>query len=166
VREVIHAISQLGEVCGVPETGERCAGELSRRLERVLGRITSRGRPLVLVQINLRPIMTVNKNTLLHDLIRLAGGENMTRDEPVTYPRISIEEVIRRKPEVIIITSMERAGGFEEARMEWFKWKSIPAVLNNRVHLIDSNLVDRASPRILRGLEVMAGMIHPEADWE
>jgi iron complex transport system substrate-binding protein len=106
--------------------------------------------------------MTVNRNTFHHDLIRLAGGKNMTGDEPVTYPRISLEEVIRRKPEVILISSMERQGRFEKARREWFQWRSIPAVQTGRVHLIESDLIDRPSPRLIEGLEKMAVFIHPE----
>ena len=43
----------------------------------------------------------------------------MAGDEPITYPRISLEEVIRRRPEVILISSMERGGNFERARLDW-----------------------------------------------
>jgi iron complex transport system substrate-binding protein len=110
--------------------------------------------------------MTINKDSFLHDLIQLAGGRNMAEDEPITYPRISLEEVIKRKPEVIIISSMERGGRFEAARLEWLKWASIPAVKDGRVHLIDSDLIDRPSPRIIEGLEVMASFIHPKVKWE
>ena len=109
--------------------------------------------------------MSVNQNTFHHDLISLAGGINMTKDEPVTYPRINIEEVIVRKPDVMIISSMERGGRFEAAKQDWLKWKSIPAVRNNRVNLIDSDLIDRPSPRIVDGLEALARIIHPEVDW-
>ena len=90
----------------------------------------------------------------------------MTSGEPVNYPRISLEEVIRRKPEVIVISSMERGGRFEKARQEWIEWKSIPAVQDKRVHLVDSDLIDRPSPRLIEGLEIMAKLIHPEAEWK
>ena len=86
----------------------------------------------------------------------------MTANERVTYPRLSLEEVIRRKPEVILISSMEREGRFEKARLKWFEWTSIPAVQTGRVHLIDSDLIDRPSPRLIEGLEAMATFIHPE----
>ena len=109
--------------------------------------------------------MTVNRNTFHNDLIRLSGGRNMSADASITYPRISIEEVIRRKPDVILVSSMERGGRYERARQEWMKWHSIPAVKNNRVHLIDSDLIDRPSPRIIDGLESMARLVHPDIHW-
>jgi iron complex transport system substrate-binding protein len=90
----------------------------------------------------------------------------MAGDMEVNYPRISIEELITKRPEVIIISSMDRGGRFEAARKEWMQWTSIPAVRNNRVQLIDSDLIDRPSPRIVDGLEAMARIIHPDAGWE
>jgi iron complex transport system substrate-binding protein len=45
---------------------------------------------------------------------------------------------------------------------EWGRWKAIPAVKQGRIHLIDSDLIDRPSPRIVEGLEEIARALHPE----
>ena len=163
VRQAIETISTIGLVCGVPEKASQLSAELILRVNRVVEATREEKKPLVFLQIQIQPIMSVNRNTVHHDLIRLAGGDNMTADEPVTYPRISLEEVIRRKPDVILISSMERGGRFEKARQEWLQWTSIPAVQKKRVHLIDSDLIDRPSPRVVDGLEIMAKLLHPEA---
>lgn len=165
VKQVVESVATLGRLCGVAEKGQALSRGLQERVERVFQKTAPREKPLVFLQINLRPIMTVSKSTYHHDLLRLAGGINMTRNEPLNYPRISLEEVLRRKPEVILISSMERTGRFEAARREWMKWPSIPAVRNNRIYLIDSDLIDRPSPRIVSGLEAMARAIHPDAGW-
>ncbi len=162
VQEVIETIVSLGQVCGVAAEAEQKAQSLSARLWQVQEKVKNRFTPLVFLQINLKPIMSVNRNTFHHDLIRLAGGLNMTRDAPITYPVISLEEVITRKPEVILISSMERNGRFEEARQAWQRWSTIPAVKTGRIHLIDSDLIDRPSPRIVDSLEQIARLIHPE----
>ncbi len=166
VQEVIGTIATIGQVCGITEKASRLAQGLGRRLSLVIRKTASQKKPLVFLQINLKPVMTVNRNTFHNDLIRLSGGRNMSADAGITYPRISIEEVIRNKPDVILISSMERGGRYERARQEWMKWHAIPAVKNNRVHLIDSDLIDRPSPRIIDGLEDMARLVHPEIDWE
>jgi iron complex transport system substrate-binding protein len=166
VREVIETVHTLGKVCGLPKKAGNLSRLLTDKVDNILEKTKHRKKPLVFLQINVKPIMTVNRHTFHHDLIRIAGGINMTADEPITYPRISLEEVVRRKPDVILISSMERGGQFERAKQDWLKWKSIPAVKNNRVHLIDSDLIDRPSPRMIRGLEKMARFIHPEVAWE
>lgn len=165
VREAILTMALLGELCGVEQAAKALAAELTGRVDQVVLMTASREKPLVFLQINLQPIMTVNSRTMHHDLIRLSGGRNMTAEEPITYPRIGMEEIIRRQPDVILISSMERGGRFEKAKEEWLKWTSIPAVKTGRVHLIDSDLIDRPSPRVVEGLEIMAKLIHPGIDW-
>lgn len=166
VGQVIETVDKLGRLCGVNEKAAALSRMLQTRVDHILEKTGMRKKPLVFLQINLRPIITVNRHTYHHDLIQLAGGVNMTRNEFLNYPRISLEEVLRRKPEVILISSMERGGMFAKARTEWMKWTSIPAVRQGRVHLIDSDLIDRPSPRIVTGLEDMARLIHPGAGWE
>ena len=166
IEGIIQTIIEVGKVCGVRERAEELAEDLSGRIKKVQGRVGKLRRPTVFLQINLKPIMTVNKDTFLNDLIQAAGGRNLAEKEPMAYPRLSLEEVIRRKPEVIIISSMERGGQFEQARQNWLQWKNIPAVQNGRVYLINSDLIDRPSPRIILGLETMAKMIHPEIQWD
>jgi iron complex transport system substrate-binding protein len=166
VQEAVQTIAVLGEVCAMEEKANSLAQALSARVSHVVEKTATLEKPLVFLQIQLHPIMSVNRRTIHHDLIRLAGGKNMTAEEPITYPRISLEEIIRRQPEIILISSMERGGRFEKAREDWLKWPSIPAVKNGRVHLIDSDLIDRPSPRVVEGLENMARLIHPEIEWE
>jgi iron complex transport system substrate-binding protein len=166
VRQAIETMATVGHVCGVPEKGAALSLQLSKRVDDIIKKIKRRKKPLVFLQINLKPIMTVNRNTYIHDLIELAGGENIAKDEPITYPRISLEEVIRRKAEVIIIIIMERDGQFEEAKKEWQRWTTIPAVKNGRVHLVDPDIIDQPSPRVVEGLEALARLLHPEAGWD
>lgn len=166
VRAIVDTVASLGRICGVPQKGSLAAFNLNRRVDRILKKTGRRKKPLVFLQINPKPIMSVNRNTFHHHLIRLAGGRNMTADETANYPRISLEEVIRRKPQVILISSMHRGGRFAALRRKWLQWKSIPAVQSGRVHLIDSDRIDRPSPRMIDGLEDMAGLIHPEIKWE
>jgi iron complex transport system substrate-binding protein len=165
VAQTLDTIELLGRVCGAPEEGEEIASSLKRRVDRVRERVGDSKEKRVFLQINIRPIMTVTRNTIHNDIIRLSGGINIFQDEPITYPRINIEDVISRSPEVIIISSMERGGPYEETRKEWMKWGFLPAVKEGRVHLIDSDIIDRPSPRIVEGLEQIARLIHPEIEW-
>jgi iron complex transport system substrate-binding protein len=70
--------------------------------------------------------------------------------------------VIALAPDVFIITSMAREGAFTSAKEQWQKWRTIPAVENDRIFLVDSDIVDRPTPRLVDGLELLAGHIHPD----
>ena len=165
IRQILEAIESVGDVCGVAPRARALVGSLRKRIEKVKEAVRGRDRPLVFLVINIKPLMSVNRSTTHHDVIELAGGRNLAEDQPITYPRFSLEEVIRRGPEVIIISSMGRGGEHERARRQWFRWTAIPAVQNGRVYTINSDLIDRAAPRVVKGLEEMARLIHPEITW-
>jgi iron complex transport system substrate-binding protein len=165
VHQVLDTIERLGTICGVPDRAKHLVKCLRERVTKVMKAVRNRERPLILLVINVKPLISVNQSTIHHDIIQLAGGKNMTEDHSITYPILSMEEVIKKGPDVIIISSMERDGGFEKARKEWFRWPTLPAVQRGRVYLIDSDLIDRSAPRIVIGLEEMAKLIHPEIEW-
>jgi iron complex transport system substrate-binding protein len=105
----------------------------------------------------------VGKGSFADDLIRLAGGENIAGDQKEMYPRLGMEEVLQRAPEVILISSMNPKAEYPKVLQGWSQWKSIPAVKQGRIHIIDSDVIDRPSPRIIDGLEAMARILHPQA---
>jgi len=107
-------------------------------------------------------MVTVGKGSFTDDLIRLAGGENIAKTEKEAYPRFGMEEILKRSPEVIVISSMNPTGDYPKVLQEWNRWQTISAVKNGRVHIINSDLIDRPSPRIVEGLEELARILHPE----
>lgn len=165
LEQMIDSLIMVGRLCGISEKANRKAIELERRIEHIRNKVKGYPKPQIFFQINPRPVMTINKATFLHDLISLAGGHNIAAEAQIKYPRFSIEEVIRRKPEVIILSGMTQEQAFEETRRMWMELPMIPAVKKSRVHLIDSDLTNRPSPRIIQGLEIMAQWFHPELQW-
>ena len=162
VADVIRSIGHLGQLVGREKEGMEIIQEMKKRRERVVELTRGLPRPRVFLQIGEAPIVTVGKNSFADDLIRLAGGANVAGNEKKMYPRFGMEEILKRSPEVILISSMNPMGNYQKALQEWSRWKTIPAVKNGRIHLIDSDLMDRPSPRIIEGLEEIARILHPE----
>ena len=160
--EVLVMIEKIGMITGKrPEAGV-LVRSLRRRILAVVDRVAGAPRPLVFLQINARPLMTVGAGSFHDELISSAGGENLAGHTAARYPQYSIEDVVKRAPDFILISTMDRHGLFEEQKAQWMRWPDIPAVRNNRILFVDSDLIDRASPRIVDGLEEMARLIHPE----
>jgi iron complex transport system substrate-binding protein len=159
---VLQSINHLSQVVDREREGTEIVQEMERRRQRVVELTQGLPRPRVFLQIGEAPIVTVGKRSFGDDLIRLAGGENIAGKEKEMYPRLGMEEILKRSPEVILISSMNPKGDYEKILNEWSRWKMIPAVKRGRIHLIDSDLVDRPSPRIVEGLEEIARFVHPE----
>ncbi|MGB9628307.1 MAG: ABC transporter substrate-binding protein, partial [Thermodesulfobacteriota bacterium] len=160
--EILKSIYHLGQIVHREKEALLIIKDMEIRKQRVVEKVKGLPRPRVFLQIGEAPIVTVGKGSFAHDLILLAGGENVVGSENGAYPRLGMEEILRRAPEVILISSMNPKGDYQRVIREWARWKTIPAIKNNRIHLIDSDLIDRPSPRIIDGLEVMARLIHPE----
>ncbi len=160
---IMKAIHHIGEMVGREEESRKIIGNMILKKEDIVTRTKSFPRPKVFFQIGYAPIITVGKGTLADDLIRLAGGRSISENESLNYPLYSIETILSKAPEIIIMSSMESKRDYLNLVKMWQHWKSIPAVKMNAIYVIDSNLVDRPTPRIVEGLEAMARMIHPEA---
>jgi len=159
---ILTSIHHVGQVLGREREAQETISNMQARRQRVIEGTRGLPRPRVFLQIGEAPIVTVGKGSFADDLIHLAGGENIAAGDGNMYPRLGFEEILRRVPEVIIISSMNPKGSYEKLLHEWARWKSIPAVQNDRLYLVDSDLIDRPSPRIIDGLEEMARIIHPE----
>jgi iron complex transport system substrate-binding protein len=160
--DVRTSIRHVGQILNREKEAREIISNMEARKERVVGLTRGLPRPRVFLQIGEAPIVTVGRGSFADDLIRLAGGENIAANDGKMYPRLALEEILRRAPEVIIISSMNFRGDYQNLLQEWARWKTIPAVQNGRISLIDSDLIDRPSPRIIDGLEEMARIIHPE----
>jgi len=159
---VTKTIQNIGETVGKREKSTRIIRDMGNKKERIARLTQSLPKPKIFFQMGYDPIITVGRGTLADDLIRLAGGRSISENESMYYPLYSIENVISKAPEIIIISSMESKRDYLNLIKKWQNWKSIPAVERNAIHLVDSNLVDRPTPRIVEGLEAMVRLIHPE----
>jgi iron complex transport system substrate-binding protein len=57
---------------------------------------------------------------------------------------------------------MARRAAFEKVKREWSHYDQIPAIRDQRIHLVDSDIFDRPSPRLIDALELLATLIHPD----
>jgi iron complex transport system substrate-binding protein len=160
--DILKSIAHIGQVVNREKEARMIIEGMRKRSQRVIELTKGLPRPKVFIQIGDAPVVTVGKGSFADDLIRLAGGENIAKKEKEVYPRFGMEEILKRSPEVIVISSMNPKGDYQKILQEWTRWKTIPAVKNGRIHLIDSDLLDRPSPRIIDGLEELAKVLHPE----
>jgi len=159
---VIQTVEEMGALLNATKKAGQLADNMRARIRRIDRLVASTPqRPAVFFQIGISPIVSAGTDTFINELITRAGGKNLAAGK-TAYPRFSEEELVGLAPDVVIITSMTRGGEFDKAMAQWRRWDTLPAIKNNRIHLIDSDLVDRPTPRIVEGLETLARLIHPE----
>lgn len=159
---VIETVLEIGHLLNADTIAEKVARDMVTRIQKIKTQVAQIGHhPGVFFQIGISPIVSVGANTFNDELVQLAGGRNLVKGGGA-YPRFSKEQVLALAPEVIIICSMARQGGFDRMKAEWNRWPSLPAVKNRQIFLVDSNLFNRPTPRLVDGLELLFQLIHPE----
>jgi len=160
---IVKTIEHIGEVVRRREKSAEIIRKVTRKKDGIVKLTQSLPRRKVFFQVGFSPIVTVGKGSLGDDLVRLAGGRSISENESGSYPVYGVETILSKAPEVIILSSMDSKRDYLNLVRMWQSLKELPAVKMNAIYVIDSNLVDRPTPRIVEGLEILAKMIHPEA---
>jgi ABC-type Fe3+-hydroxamate transport system substrate-binding protein len=126
--------------------------------------------------------MTISAGTYVHDILRVCGGENIFADRdrrfPLAadlgqqpertgsrdverdrrYPRVTLEEMAARRPDVILLPDEPYV--FSEADVADFAaFTDVPAVSEQRIHLIDGKLLSWYGPRIGQSLRTLRTLL-------
>ena len=139
---------KIGEIIGEKEKAEEIIKEVRKEIEKIKEKTKNMGKNKVLVQIGTKPLWVAGEDTFIGEMVKFSGGDNIIKGEGGIY---SIEEIIKKNPEIIIITSM--GIDTEEEKKTWQKYKMIDAVKNNKIFVVDSDKV--CSPTPLTFLEVV-----------
>jgi iron complex transport system substrate-binding protein len=162
LEDVPRHVQMIGRMLGRSEKADAVATDLRRRVAEVRTRAASAQRPRVFYVLNSDPLMTAGPGSFIHQMIETAGGTNVAAGAPLSYPRLSLEEVVRQDPEVILFPVGDDEGIPEQEQQRWLKWTTLSAVRQNRFVRIPSVLLDRPGPRVVEGLELLARQLHPD----
>lgn len=144
-------IERLGTLAGTQAQARVAAAALRERVARLrAGRST--GKPLrVFYQIWNAPLYTVGGRHLVSEAIRVCGGENVFASLTLPAPGVSVEAVLATRPDVIVAGG---DGGTRPAWLDdWRRWPALPAVANGSLFAVNADLLHRAGPRFLDGVE-------------
>ena len=154
--EIEGSFRIIGAALGLREKGEAMAKDFREKLAHLSlnsGTVSSASRR-VFVQVGADPLVTVGGRGFLPEALKSLGIELIFSDSKENYPRPSVEEVIRRKPDSIWVLSMGgNLASIQKWADDWNRFKTTPAVLHHQVEVIDGNDLTLPTPRLLVGLE-------------
>lgn len=154
VVEVQESLIQLGEAVGAAEKGRELAAAMENRLQELVSRVERPRKPRVFIEVWNEPLMTAARGSFMHELIELAGGENIAADADNPWPTFSPEVVIERDPEVVLLTNFN----LEEA-LSRPAWQVTSAFQNGHVYEVDPDLFSRTTARLLDALEDLISIL-------
>ena len=157
IEGVADELRYLGKLTGHEKKAEQLAEQYTENLEAIRQMYKGKSPISVFYQLWSEPLMSVNKNTWIHQLLETCGAKNVFSDNSTSYPQLSIENVIVAKPQLIIMP--QENSEKPQPKINWRQWEMIPAVKNNLFMEVDADLIHRFSRRMLLGLEDMCQKI-------
>jgi iron complex transport system substrate-binding protein len=164
--QLLDSFTLIGKVTGTEAKASQIVKDMSERIKKITDKTSGLAfsdRPRVFYVIWHEPLMTIGRDTRIHELIEKAGGTNLF-EETTGYPIIDLETLVEANPQVIIAGTGMGEGAeapFLFAKTE-DRLEDTEARKNNRIYEINTDLVGRPTERMIDGLELMAEMIHPE----
>jgi iron complex transport system substrate-binding protein len=152
-----NQLEKLGQLAGTEGQASEAIDAYAEKLTSLVNRYSATAPVRVFYQVWDRPLMTAGGAELTNDLIELCGGINIFGELTALAPKVNLEAVVLRDPELIV------ASGIDERRPAWLdtwdEWPSMTAVANRQVVFIDPDLTQRHSPRVLQGAEILCQQI-------
>ncbi len=156
---VAEAINLLWEIMDVFD--EASMVPRVRNIERVLDYVSlaARAQPSLrtFVPIWCDPWMSFNADTYIHDLLANLGLENVFTEHDTRYPRLSLDEIINKQPQLIFLPT--EPYNFQEADAEIFYQLDIPAAQHGTIYLIDGSLLTWHGTRLGQALNDLPPLI-------
>lgn len=155
VRGIERTILAIGKAIGNYENAERLVKEMEDRISKVEAKAKENSKKKVVHIIWHDPIYVSGRETFIDEAISIAGGINAFNFSG--WRTVSIEDLIRANPDVIVMSSGSGMGKGRDIIYDWVisdsRLKSVNAVKNGKVFVINADIISRPGPRIVDAVE-------------
>lgn len=148
--DIFRNVDNLGRLAGRSEAATRLAAGMRASLDSVRRSVPAGPRPTVLFVVAVDPPMVAGLDNFLAEVIGVAGGEPLDIAGPARglSPQVSLEELIRHQPDVVILPVGEDASMTARRLAAEPGWSALRAVREGRLVEVPADLVNRPGPQI------------------
>ena len=160
---ISHDIELVGTIVGKQGDAAALVADLENDIDEVVAKTANAPLRSVFYGVDVSdPAMlwTVGNGTFIDAFITMAGGENIAGNLE-GWPTYNLEDLVDTNPDVIVLGGANWGVSAEEVASRPI-WQDLDAVKNGNIYAIDDTTLVRPGPRIANGLELLAGLIHPE----
>ena len=160
---IYHDIELVGNVTGKEADALALVAELEKQINEIVATVANASIPKVFFGADVsdpNALWTAGNGTFIDAFITMAGGENIAGGVE-GWTTFSLEVLIDANPDVIVLGGVLWGVSAEEVASRT-GWQDLDAVKNGSIYAVDDTPLVRPGPRIADGLELLAGLIHPE----
>ena len=169
--DITTTIGRIGDRIGRRNEAQRVVAGIDAGIAAVRRQVAGRPRLRTVLIFDrepggLRGMFASAGRGFLHDMLEVAGGDDVFADVDRQSVQVSVEVLLARAPEVVL--EIHKSAGWTPDRLAreralWNTLAGLPAVRDNRVHMLVDDALSVPGPRVVAGIRLMAGALHPEA---
>jgi iron complex transport system substrate-binding protein len=160
--DVFRAVRNLGRLTGRADAADSLARSLRSELAAVRASVAGAARPTVFYMAWNDPPLTAGPKTFISQVIEVAGGRNVFADATALWPTVSIEEIVRRQPEFVVVPAGEQGASKVDELKRAAGWRELRALREGRGVRVPAEVVNQPGPRLGEAARAMRDAIHPE----
>lgn len=154
--QVKNEILQIAKITGHTSNGENLVKKIDSAINKINSQNQLLQKPTVYWEVWNSPYMSVGNSSFINDLIKTAGGINIFQEISQAYPNVSEETIVAKNPQIIIIP--QNSGITVDSVKNRKGWSQIDAVKNDKIFIVDDNLLTRSGARIGESAEYLANL--------
>ena len=160
--DVFRSIRNVGRLTGRAGAADSLSASLRRELDQVRASVAGAARPSVFYMAWNDPPLTAGPKTFISQVIEVAGGRNVFADATALWPTVSIEEIVRRQPDFVVVPRGEQGQERVEVMKRAAGWRELRALREGRGVRVPADVVNQPGPRLGEAARAMRDAIHPE----
>lgn len=155
--DIAQSIRAIGKLAGTTEKSEAVAEDFLAQLSALQQQNAGAAELEVFYQVWNQPLQTVNGEHIISDVLGVCGATNSFSDALSLAPKVNIESVLQRDPDVILASG---TGNNEPPWLnDWREFPSLKAVKNNHLFFVEADHIQRHTTRILEGTEKVCELL-------
>ncbi len=161
VEGVYDQTELLGEATGHAEGATDLIADMQEAVAFIQAGIAGAAEsPTVFHEID-NTYFTAGPGSFVADLYDILGAQNIADVTGQPFPQMSAEAIIEADPQVIVLADVE-AGESPDTVRARPGWSGVSAVQNDRIYVIDPDIISRPGPRLVEALRTLAAYLYPE----
>jgi iron complex transport system substrate-binding protein len=158
IADFARVTAALGRLTGDSAAARVTIDSVGRTLATTLVSTASLPHPRVFWFLWESPLLAAGGGSFLNELLRVAGARNVYDSLPQPSPVVTLEDLVRRDPDIVLASAATRARMLADP-----KWRTLRAVREGRVLVFDTTIVNGPSARVGSSAVSLARLLHPDA---
>lgn len=155
---IISNVERFGQLSNRRSQAQKAAEEMREVLNTLNREYAAKSPVSVFYQVWYQPLITLNGQHAVSRALEVCGGVNVFADEPTIAPRINVESVISRNPQLILLAGHDNTQTSSWLD-NWEKWPAIRAVSDQQVKFVNPDIINRPTRRFLEATREICKLI-------